>query len=133
MEFYYHEVDHEVLILRADGGLDQQTSQQFLDELESLVQSGLRKIIVDCSGLTYVSSAGLGLLMRVHRMMKKHDGNVKLAGIRGVVSQLLATVHLDKMFEFYPDVDRARLAFRPKVDVTVKDVKNAKSGEKQKS
>ncbi len=114
MEFYYHEVDHEVLILRADGGLDETTSAQFLDQLEKLVQSGLRKIIVDCSRLNYVSSAGLGLLMRVHRLLAKHGGDVKLAGIRGMLTTLLATVHLDRIFEFYPDVDRARLAFRPK-------------------
>ena len=114
MEFYYHEIDDDVLVLRADGGLNAENADEFLEKVEALVEAGLRKIIVDCSGLTYVSSSGLGTLIRLHRNMAQIGGNVKVAAISGPVAQVLELTRLTRLFEIYPDVDRARLAFRPK-------------------
>jgi len=116
MEFYYHEIDQDVLVLVADGGLDAQTSTVFVEQLETLIDKGLRKIIVDCGKLNYISSAGMSMLLRLHRRMAKLGGDVKLANIHGLIAQILATVHLDRLFDIYPTVDRARLAFRPRED-----------------
>jgi anti-sigma B factor antagonist len=113
MEFGYDEVDNDVLILKADGGLNADTAEQFVREIEQLVDTGLVKIIVDCSGLTYVSSRGLGVLVRLHGRMAKHGGEVKIAGITGLAAQVLAITRLSTLFAMYPDVNRARLAFRP--------------------
>jgi anti-anti-sigma factor len=113
MEFFYHETDNNVLILAADGGLNRQTADQFIAELQRLVDAGLRRIVVDCSKLDYVSSYGLGVLMRIHKRMAEAGGEVKLARVGGAVAQLLHAMQLNRIFEMYPDVDQARLAFRP--------------------
>lgn len=112
MEFYYHETDGELLVISADGGLNGDTANQFVSEIERLVDGGLRKIIVDCSALNFISSAGLAVLMRLHKHMKPLGGHVKIAGVKGTIVQVLEVTHLSKVFEIYPDVDRARLAFR---------------------
>jgi anti-anti-sigma factor len=112
MEFYYHELDHNVLVLRADGGLNAQTAAQFIGELEKLIDAGVQRIIVDCGGLDYVSSYGLGVLVRLHKKLAAHGGDVKLADIHSKLVQALTITHLDSLFEIYPDVNRARLAFR---------------------
>ena len=49
MEFYYDDVDSEVLVIKADGGLNARTAEGFVEDLEKLVDAGIRKIIVDCS------------------------------------------------------------------------------------
>lgn len=116
MEFHYDEIDNDVLILVADGGLNTNTADQFIESLEKLVEAGLGKIIVDCGSLTYISSYGLGVLLRLHKRLKERGGNVKLCAIGGIVPQALEITRLDKFFEVYPDVNRARLAFRPKAD-----------------
>jgi anti-anti-sigma factor len=67
---------------------------------------------VDCAGLGYVSSLGLGVLVRLHGRMKKHGGEVKIAGMHGMAAQMLAITRLSTLFALYPDVNRARLAFR---------------------
>lgn len=112
MEFYYHETDGDLLVISADGGLNGDTANQFVTEIERLVDAGLRKIIVDCTALNFVSSAGLAVLMRLHKHMKPLGGNVKIAHVKGTIMQVLEVTHLSKVFEIYPDVDRARLAFR---------------------
>jgi len=114
MEFCYDESEHDVLILRADGGLNSQNAAEFVLGLEKLIDAGLRRIIVDCTALEYVSSYGLGVLVGLHSRLRKHGGDIKLAGLRGTLADLLHVTRLSALFEIYPDVNRARLAFRPK-------------------
>ncbi len=118
MEIYYDDVDSEVLVIKADGGLNAGTAEGFVEDLEKLVDAGLRKIIVDCSELSYISSFGLGVLIRLHSRLARHDGNVKIASVKGVVVEVMRVTKLTRLFEIYPDVSRARLAFRPKTTDT---------------
>ncbi len=114
MEFYYDEIDNDVLIITADGGLNADTSEQFVQSIEKLVDGGLKKIIVDCDKLDYISSSGLRVLVRLHNRMKRQGSDVKLASVKGPMPDVLQVTGLNKLFEIYPDVNRARLAFRPK-------------------
>ncbi len=41
MEFYYDDIDEDVLIITADGGLNADTSEQFTLSIEKLVDAGL--------------------------------------------------------------------------------------------
>ncbi len=113
MEFYHDEIQDDVLIIKADGGLNADTAEEFVGQIGSLVDAGLRKIIIDCSTLEYVSSYGLGVLVRLHKRMSRHGGDVKVASVRGVLSEVLQLTRLSTYFDIYPDVNRARLAFRP--------------------
>ena len=114
MEFYYHELDNSVLILRADGGINADNAHQFVADLEKIVDAGIRKIIVDCGGLDHISSYGIGVLLRVHKRLARHGGDVKLAGIHAGIVRILQIARMDSVFDIYPDVNRARLAFRPR-------------------
>jgi anti-sigma B factor antagonist len=112
MELYYHEVDRSVLILSADGGLDADTAGELLTQLEALVRAGTTKLIVDCTNLTYISSSGIGVLVRLHGNLARHGGDVKVASPPGRVLQALNLVRVGQLFDIYPDVNQARLAFR---------------------
>ena len=114
MEFYFHEVDRAVLILSADGGLNADTAADFVAQLESLIDAGVKQIIVDCTRLSYISSYGIGVLMRLHNKLTKHGGDIKIAAAPSMVLRVLTTMRLGGVFEIYPDVNRARLAFRPR-------------------
>lgn len=113
MEFYYHEVDKNVLVLAADGGLNAGTAEKFITELERLIDGGMTRIIVDCSSLDYISSYGVSLVLRLHKKMERHGGDVKLASIRSPVIKILSLLRIDRILSIYPDVNEARLAFRP--------------------
>jgi anti-sigma B factor antagonist len=117
MEFYWDEIDDDVLILAADGGLNASSADEFMGSIETLVDAGLRRIIIDCSRLNYISSYGLGVLIRLHGRLREHGGDVKIAAVRGIIPQALHATKLDTLFDIHPDVNRARLAFRPKSDL----------------
>ncbi|MSQ89946.1 MAG: STAS domain-containing protein [Phycisphaerales bacterium] len=113
MELYAIEVFGDLLVLRADGGLNTGTSSQLSDQVTTLVQGGVQKIVVDCTKLEIISSLGLSSLLMLHTRIKRVGGEVKLCGLKGAIVQVLAITKLDKVFELYPDVESARLAFRP--------------------
>jgi anti-sigma B factor antagonist len=112
LDFYYHDTDSGVLVLSADGGLNAQTAEQFVKELEHVIAGGITRLIVDCSKLDYVSSYGVAVLIRLHKHLARLGGDVKLANIHSRVVSLLGMMKVDALFDIYPDVDRARLAFR---------------------
>jgi anti-sigma B factor antagonist len=112
MELYYHELDRQVLILSADGGLNADTASDFISQLETLIEFGVKKMIIDCTKLTYISSYGIGVLVRVHNKHAKKGGDVKIAAPPSRVLQALNLARLGQLFEIYPDVNQARLAFR---------------------
>jgi anti-anti-sigma factor len=114
MEFFFHELDKSVLILSADGGLNADTAVEFVSQLETLVDGGVTQIIVDCTRLDYISSYGVGVLVRLHNKLGKHGGDVKIAAPKSMVLQALTIMRMGKLFEIYPDVNQARLAFRPR-------------------
>src|ERR1044072_8607224 len=64
LDFYYRDTDRDVLILRADGGIDSHNAQEFLSQLQRLIEAGARKVLADCSRLGYLSRFGINTLLR---------------------------------------------------------------------
>lgn len=118
MEFYYDQIENDVLVLAADGGLNAQTAEEFVTDIEKLVDAGVRKIIVDCSKLEYISSYGLGVLIRLHKRLKSQGGDVKICSVHGIVPQVLEATRLSQLLDIHPDLSQAKLAFRPKKQAT---------------
>jgi anti-sigma B factor antagonist len=111
LEFYYHTVDRDVLIVRADGGIDSHNAGQFLESLGSIVDAGIGKVIVDCTALKYISSYGVGVLVQLHKKVAQRGGEVKLAEVDGGIFRVLRLLRLEKIFHSYPTVEDARLSF----------------------
>jgi len=116
MEFYEHEIDNDVLIIAADGGIDRNTSSEFVERILELIEGGVTKVIIDCEKLTYISSWGLGVLLRLHKRARATGGEVKIANVHSRIVELLNLTRLNRIFGVYPDVNRARLEFRPKTE-----------------
>ena len=111
MEFFYSKTHKNILILSADGGLNKQNAEQFVGELQQLVDAGARKLIVDCTQLRYISSYGMGILLRLHKRVAEKGGEIKLAAIDNPVVRALRLVKLDTVFEIYDNVDAAQANF----------------------
>jgi len=106
-----HALDGDVWVIKVEGELDSYTSSDFFDCLEVEIEKGRDRIIVDCSSLEHVSSAGIAALIRAHAKMKRRGGDVKLAALKGKVAEVLRLTHLDRILGIYPDVRTAHQAF----------------------
>lgn len=113
METFVSEIDGDLLVLKADGGLNTTTAGQLSQSVAKLVEGGIRRIVVDCSSLEIISSLGLGALLMLHTRMKRVGGEVKLAGLCSACVQVVHMTRLDRVLECYTDVSQAKLSFRP--------------------
>lgn len=111
MEFYYHELRKDVVVLSADGGLNKQTADEFVDQLITVVDGGIRKLVVDCENLEYISTVGLSMLIRLHKRVREHDGDVKLCHLKGMIPGVLRVTHLDRLFGIHPNLEDAISSF----------------------
>lgn len=97
----------DVHIWAIDGGLDRTTHDQFVADMQRVLDTGDKKIVLDLERLTYISSMGLGTLVRVHGRFKKAGGDLKFANLNTTVGEVLRFAHLDGVFDLYSSVDEA--------------------------
>ena len=101
------------LVLQVSGRLDQETCEDFRPRLTGHVERAVRErsaLILDFSGLEYVSSAGLRCLLIASRQMKAAKGRILVAGMQSMVAEIFAISHFDLLFEIVPTVGEALAA-----------------------
>ena len=65
--------DGSTLLIALDGRLDTSSAPELEETLKTSLE-GVRRLIIDCAQLTYISSAGLRVLFSTHKVMKERDG-----------------------------------------------------------
>lgn len=108
-DYYYKEVgkDNDIVSVVMSGKLDASQCDYLLHSVQKQIELGHKKLILDCTDLEYISSVGLGMLVRIHSRMNKHGGDVKLAHVQGLVAEVMKIARLDRLVEMYPTVDDA--------------------------
>lgn len=101
----------DIISVSVTGDLDAANCDYLLQCVEGQIEDGYTKLILDCQHLEYISSMGLGMLIRVHSRMKNLGGDVKLARLHGTVAEILRLVKLDRIFHLYSSVEEAAAAF----------------------
>ena len=59
-------------------------------------------VALDCSRLDYVSSAGLGVLLKTQKRLMASGGKLRLVGVSRHVLELLTYAGFDQIFEIEP-------------------------------
>jgi anti-sigma B factor antagonist len=101
----------DVSVLKVSGYLDTTTAGELENALYSLLGKGAYKIVVDLSGVTYISSAGWGIFIGEIKEIRNHGGDLKLAGMVGDVFEVFQLLEFQSILEAYPTTDDAKEAF----------------------
>lgn len=80
------------------GEVDIYTAQQFKEKLYRIVDSSSMDIVIDCSGLDYIDSTGLGIFVGALKKARLTDRNISLENIRDNIRKLFNITGLDKLF-----------------------------------
>lgn len=97
----------ESTIVEVDGVVDLSTSPSLRARLIDAIQAGCRELVVDCTGVGFVDSSGLGVLIGARRRQRANGGEFTLIVPPGVVRDLFTITGLDSIFAFR-DVSPAR-------------------------
>ena len=81
------------------------------DKINSLLQQGRKKLLLDLGGVAYVDSAGLGQLVQVKVTASRSGAELKLLNITKRLQDLLVVTRLSTVFDSYEDEAAALASF----------------------
>ena len=70
------------------GSLDSNTSPKAQQALDGMLAAGARKMVVDCTALDYISSAGLRVLLATAKRLSGAGGALRLFGLNETVREV---------------------------------------------
>jgi anti-sigma B factor antagonist/stage II sporulation protein AA (anti-sigma F factor antagonist) len=93
------EAKGDILILRLNGRLDAVSSPTAERKVFDYINSGQYKLLLDFSGVDYLSSAGMRMLLSVTKKLKTLSGKVVLFGVTPNVMDVLKMSGFDHVLE----------------------------------
>jgi len=88
-------VEGTVVIVGRLDAAQSAAAQAFLDKVQGTVS-------VDCSRLEYISSAGLGVLLKTQKRLLGSGGKLRLVGVNRHLNDIFQYSGFDQIFEIQP-------------------------------
>jgi anti-sigma B factor antagonist len=93
----------DIKILSVSGRVDANTSQELQDIVLDTAHDS-QKLLLDLSKVNYMSSAGLRVMLLLHREIHANDGHVVLVGLQGRIRDAMEMTGFLKHFAVVDDV-----------------------------
>jgi anti-anti-sigma factor len=101
-----------IQLIRLQGSLDMYSFPRLESHLQTLFQQGRYAIMLDCSQLDYVGSAGLGVLIGFAKQAREHDGDLKLLRVPERIYKIIELLGFTKVLQVYNTEDTALASFQ---------------------
>ncbi|MCK5053690.1 MAG: STAS domain-containing protein [Anaerolineales bacterium] len=100
-----------VVVVTVTGRVDSVTYSEFESVLQAELEQGRVNVALDFSGVEFISSAGLRVLVNARKTVKNAGGKIVIAQPSLQVSETLEIAGLEVLFEQFPDRESAIAAF----------------------
>jgi anti-sigma B factor antagonist len=97
---------------------------RFRDQLQKLINSGHRNIVLQMENVDYIDSTGLGALVMAYTSMQRAGGKIKLLNLSRRGIELLVMTKLTTIFEVFNDEQSAINSFFPDREIKRFDILN---------
>jgi anti-sigma B factor antagonist len=94
-------------LIEVSGRIDSSNASELEDAFNSITNDGRYNLVLDLSGIEYMSSAGLRAMVAALRECKKHRGDLRLANPSPRMKEVLELAGLDAVFTIYNDTTAA--------------------------
>lgn len=96
-----------VLVLAPSGRLDNDSAADFELAVQELLGASERHLLVDLSGLNYISNAGLRVLAKASKALNSPSTSLRVCGLSPALRQVFDAAGFSAMFDVYPDAATA--------------------------
>ena len=86
----------ETVILEITGRLDTTTSPN-LDSVINELPEDTKELVFDMSGVEYISSAGIRVLLRAYKKMNSNQGKTRIENVNDIVREIFEMTGLSEM------------------------------------
>jgi anti-sigma B factor antagonist len=94
-------------VVSVAGEIDVHSGPSLREHLLRALASGERNLVVDLSGVSFLDSSGLGVLVTAHKRARAAGGALRLASCRPAVATIFQITALDRAFSIHPTVEDA--------------------------
>ena len=102
----------DVVVLDLKGKMTLGEGDELLkDKINSLLQQGRKKVVLNLEGVPYIDSAGLGEIVRTYTTISRQGGSMKLLNVTKRISDLLSITKLLTVFETFDSENDAVRSF----------------------
>ena len=85
--------------------------EKFKDEITTVVDGGFKKVILDLSGVPWINSTGLGILITGYHSIKAAEGVLKICAVKERVLSIFYISQLENIFDVYETREEAVASF----------------------
>ena len=96
-----------ICILELLGRLDSNTSPEFERKIFEVIDDGTKSVIVNFASLDYISSAGLRVLLKASKELKRSDGKVVLCSMKDYIKEVFEIAGFVSIFPITSSVVEA--------------------------
>ena len=102
----------DVVVLDLKGKITLGKGDELLkDKVNSLVNQGHKKILLNLAEVPYIDSAGLGEIVRTYTTVSRQGGSLKLLNLTKRITDLLSITKLLTVFETFESENDAIRSF----------------------
>lgn len=109
MTFSYTTTQQEgITVFKLEGEIiDKNQTTGLMEQIDKLLSSGKKHIVLELSGLRYMNSSGLNILVNILTKARNAGGDVSVCNLSAKVKDLLVVTKLDSIFHILPSVEEA--------------------------
>ena len=101
----------DIGLIVCEGSLDLFTSETLKGVLGDAIDSHAGQAVLDMSGVTYTTSAGVGMIVQGVKKARELGGDLRLAGLSSSVKNVFHFSGLTDILRIYDGVDEALASF----------------------
>lgn len=101
-----------VIVMELPETLNHVEVKYFLNELQPLLEVERPSLVLDCSQIQHMDSAGVEMLLHCLEQAMKRDGDLKLAAVSPASSVILELMRVDRLFEVFETTEAAVRSFQ---------------------
>lgn len=106
-------MEDDIAILVISGKLmGGSETKEISEKVESLLNDGISKIVMDLAKVKWMNSTGLGALIESRRIITEKEGVLKLASVAEKIKSLLIITQILNLFQTYETPERAIASFK---------------------
>ena len=103
----------DAVLVAAAGRIDLSNAEGFKDTLSAALATAKAALVIDLSGIDYISSAGLRSLMIVFKAGKADGKSFAIAGLQPLVLEIFTISRFNLVFPLFDQARDAIVKFAP--------------------
>ncbi|MCY3634732.1 MAG: STAS domain-containing protein [bacterium] len=94
-------------VLTVTGEIDMATAPRFRQRLLAVISAGVQNVVIDLSGVDFIDSTGLGVLMGAAKRVRSTGGDIRLVMSGSRLAELIELTRLDRVLDVFDSISAA--------------------------